>query len=157
MVMAMSITSSHFSATCTHKTLSSNFRTSTKIQFSWAGSIAFSSTSSVTREMWGSVKSKNGVGTGRRRMHGVIRAEMFGQLTSGLEAAWSKLKGEEVLTTENIVEPMKDIRRALLEADVSLPVVRRFVQAVSEQAVGVGLIRGVTPDQQLVKVCNPIE
>ncbi|KAE9445780.1 hypothetical protein C3L33_22318, partial [Rhododendron williamsianum] len=107
MVMAMSITSSHFSATCTHKTLSSNFRTSTKIQFSRAGSIAFSSTSSFT-----------------------------------------------VLTKENIVEPMKDIRRALLEADVSLPVVRRFVQAVSEQAVGVGVIRGVTPDQQLVKIVS---
>ncbi|XP_058209559.1 signal recognition particle subunit SRP54, chloroplastic isoform X2 [Rhododendron vialii] len=49
---------------------------------------------------------------------------------------------------------MKDIRRALLEADVSLPVVRRFVQAVSEQAVGVGVIRGVTPDQQLVKIVS---
>lgn len=44
--------------------------------------------------MWGTVKCKNAVGTGRRRMRGVIRAEMFGQLTSGLEAAWNKLKGE---------------------------------------------------------------
>lgn len=44
--------------------------------------------------MRGLVKSKNGVGTGRRGMRGVIRAEMFGQLTSGLEAAWNKLKGE---------------------------------------------------------------
>ena len=93
----------------------------------------------------------------------------------------------DVLTKENIAEPMRDIRRALLEADVSwllsfgdlvyviglylsfsniifnnpelflfvqvsLPVVKRFVQSVSEQAVGVGLIRGVRPDQQLVKV-----
>ncbi|XP_058105396.1 signal recognition particle subunit SRP54, chloroplastic isoform X2 [Magnolia sinica] len=49
---------------------------------------------------------------------------------------------------------MREIRRALLEADVSLPVVRRFVQAVSEQAVGVGLIRGVRPDQQLVKIVH---
>lgn len=104
--------------------------------------------------MRGLVKSKNGVGTGRRGMRSVIRAEMFGQLTSGLEAAWNKLKGEEVLTKENIVEPMKDIKRALLEADVSLPVVRRFVLAVSEQAVGVGVIRGVTPDQQLVKIVS---
>ncbi|XP_021735097.1 signal recognition particle 54 kDa protein, chloroplastic-like [Chenopodium quinoa] len=47
------------------------------------------------------------------------------------EAAWSKLRGQEVLTKENIAEPMRDIRRALLEADVSLPVVRRFVQSVS--------------------------
>jgi len=50
------------------------------------------------------------------------------------------------------VEPMRDIRRALLEADVSLPVVRRFVQSVTDQAVGVGVTRGVKPDQQLVKV-----
>ncbi|KAJ4914816.1 hypothetical protein Rs2_00366 [Raphanus sativus] len=57
-----------------------------------------------------------------------------------------------VMTKENIAEPMKDIRRALLEADVSLPVVRRFVQSVSDQAVGMGVIRGVKPDQQLVKV-----
>ncbi|KAJ6778400.1 hypothetical protein OIU74_002234, partial [Salix koriyanagi] len=66
---------------------------------------------------------------------GVVKAEMFGQLTSGLESAWNKLKGEEVLTKENIVERMRDIRRALLEADVSLPVVRRFVQSVSDQAI----------------------
>ncbi|KAL9660781.1 hypothetical protein QQ045_025599 [Rhodiola kirilowii] len=96
---------------------------------------------------------------------------MFGQLTTGLESAWNKLKGEEVLTKDNIVEPMRDIRRALLEADarcvtliskskhesafqVSLPEVRRFVQSISEQAVGVGVIRGVKPDQQLVKIVN---
>lgn len=87
-------------------------------------------------------------------MRGGIRAEMFDQLTSGLESAWNKLKGEEVLTKENIVEPMRDIRRALLEADVSLPVVRRFVQDVSDQAVGVGVTRGVRPDQQLVKIVH---
>ncbi|KAG8374109.1 hypothetical protein BUALT_Bualt11G0096700 [Buddleja alternifolia] len=117
-------------------------------------SLSFSSGNSFTREVWGVVNSKSSV-TYRREMRGLlVRAEMFGQLTSGLEAAWSKLKGEEVLTKENIVEPMRDIRRALLEADVSLPVVRRFVQSVSEQAVGTGLIRGVKPDQQLVKIVN---
>ncbi|KAL0316095.1 UNVERIFIED_CONTAM: Signal recognition particle protein, chloroplastic [Sesamum radiatum] len=114
-----------------------------------ANSLSFSSGNSFTR-VWGAINSKVSVNH-RREMRGVVRAEMFGQLTGGLEAAWSKLKGEEVLTKENIVEPMRDIRRALLEADVSLPVVRRFVQAVSDQAVGTGLIRGVKPDQQLVK------
>jgi len=49
---------------------------------------------------------------------------------------------------------MRDIRRALLEADVSLPVVRRFIESVSEKAVGTDVIRGVSPDQQLVKVVN---
>ncbi|XP_039814849.1 signal recognition particle 54 kDa protein, chloroplastic-like isoform X3 [Panicum virgatum] len=60
----------------------------------------------------------------------------------------------DVLTKENIAEPMRDIRRALLEADVSLPVVRRFIESVSEKAVGTDVIRGVSPDQQLVKVVN---
>ncbi|KAL7092241.1 hypothetical protein ACP275_12G153600 [Erythranthe tilingii] len=114
-------------------------------------SLSFSAGNSFTREVWGVVNSKTNV-VHRREMRGVVRAEMFGQLTSGLESAWNKLKGEEVLTKENILEPMKDIRRALLEADVSLPVVRRFVQSVSDQAVGTGLIRGVKPDQQLVKI-----
>ncbi|KAH9674554.1 Signal recognition particle 54 kDa protein [Citrus sinensis] len=130
---------------------------STKFVSSWAASsdptrLSSTSRNLFTRETWGLIDSKSVTirRNGRRRL--VVRAEMFGQLTSGLEAAWNKLKGEETLTKENIVEPMRDIRRALLEADVSLPVVRRFVQAVSEQAVGVGLIRGVRPDQQLVKI-----
>ncbi|KAL0426550.1 UNVERIFIED_CONTAM: Signal recognition particle protein, chloroplastic [Sesamum latifolium] len=63
-------------------------------------------------------------------------------------------QGRRGFDQENIVEPMRDIRRALLEADVSLPVVRRFVQAVSDQVVGTGLIRGVKPDQQLVKIVH---
>ncbi|XP_062182764.1 signal recognition particle subunit SRP54, chloroplastic-like [Phragmites australis] len=92
---------------------------------------------------------------GRRRGSGlVVRAEMFGQLTTGLESAWNKLRGVDVLTKENIAEPMRDIRRALLEADVSFPVVRRFVSFVSEKALGAGTIRGVRPDQQLVKIVH---
>ncbi|KAI3832632.1 hypothetical protein MKW98_002178 [Papaver atlanticum] len=129
---------------------------STKFCSSLTGSsvsIGNSSKNLFTREIWGWVNSKSST-TIKRAERGVVKAEMFGQLTSGLESAWNKLKGEEVLTKENIVEPMREIRRALLEADVSLPVVRRFVQAVSEQAVGVGLIRGVKPDQQLVKIVH---
>ncbi|KAK3043519.1 hypothetical protein RJ639_002098 [Escallonia herrerae] len=128
----------------------------TSCSSSWAGSansLSSFSRNSYTREVWGMVNCKGAVRFKRER-RGIIRAEMFGQLTGGLESAWNKLKGEEVLTKENIVEPMRDIRRALLEADVSLPVVRRFVQAVSDQAVGVGLIRGVKPDQQLVKIVS---
>ncbi|KAJ1381163.1 Signal recognition particle, SRP54 subunit, GTPase domain [Sesbania bispinosa] len=109
---------------------------------------------SFTKEIWGWVQSKSVAVTRRDMRKGLVRAEMFGQLTTGLESAWNKLKGEEVLSKENIVEPMRDIRRALLEADVSLPVVRRFVQSVSDQAVGVGVIRGVRPDQQLVKIVH---
>ncbi|OWM82534.1 signal recognition particle 54 kDa protein, chloroplastic [Punica granatum] len=128
---------------------------SARLSSPWTGPISSSSLSSknpFTREIWGWVNAKSV--TVRRDKRGVVRAEMFGQLTSGLESAWNKLKGEETLTKENIAEPMQDIRRALLEADVSLPVVRRFVQSVSEQAVGVGVIRGVKPDQQLVKTVH---
>ncbi|EOY08281.1 Chloroplast signal recognition particle 54 kDa subunit [Theobroma cacao] len=154
------VASRHFSATSGSFTTNRKFynspRKTTLLGSTWSiGSSDFTSLSSrnlFTREIWGWVNSKTV--TLRREMRGVVRAEMFGQLTSGLEAAWTKLKGEEVLTKENIVEPMRDIRRALLEADVSLPVVRRFVQAVSDQAVGVGLIRGVKPDQQLVKIVH---
>uniref|UniRef100_A0A453HNU6 Signal recognition particle SRP54 helical bundle domain-containing protein n=1 Tax=Aegilops tauschii subsp. strangulata TaxID=200361 RepID=A0A453HNU6_AEGTS len=93
----------------------------------------------------------------RRRRRGsgmVVRAEMFGQLTTGLESAWNKLRGVDRLTKENIAEPMRDIRRALLEADVSVPVARSFIESVTEKAVGTDVIRGVQPEQQLVKVVN---
>ncbi|RWR92152.1 signal recognition particle protein, chloroplastic-like protein [Cinnamomum micranthum f. kanehirae] len=78
------------------------------------------------REIWSWIYSESrGV---KRETHNssIVRAQMFGQLTSGLEAARNKLKGEDVMTKEDIVEPMREIRRALLEADVSLPVVRRI-------------------------------
>ncbi|KVH94543.1 AAA+ ATPase domain-containing protein [Cynara cardunculus var. scolymus] len=141
------VASRHFSTTFPRKTTTHSSTPS-------SSSLSFrSNISSSSRELWGIVNSQRVI-TVRRERRGVIRAEMFGQLTSGLESAWNKLKGEEVLTKENIVEPMRDIRRALLEADVSLPVVRRFVQDVSEQAVGVGVIRGVRPDQQLVKIVS---
>ncbi|KAF7048347.1 hypothetical protein CFC21_057130 [Triticum aestivum] len=93
----------------------------------------------------------------RRRRRGsgmVVRAEMFGQLTTGLESAWNKLRGVDRLTKENIAEPMRDIRRALLEADVSVPVARSFIESVTEKAIGTDVIRGVQPEQQLVKVVN---
>ncbi|XP_039042198.1 signal recognition particle 54 kDa protein, chloroplastic-like [Hibiscus syriacus] len=129
-------------------------RNSTELGSSWStcpsNYASLSCRNYFSREIWGWVNSKTV--TLRREMRGVVRAEMFGQLTSGLEAAWTKLKGEVVLTKDNIVEPMRDIRRALLEADASLPVVRRFVQAVSDQAVGVGLIRGVKPDNNWLRL-----
>ncbi|KAK7337250.1 hypothetical protein VNO77_17815 [Canavalia gladiata] len=152
------LTSRHFSTLSPsfshNRTLSSSFVPAKSIKLSSPStSASLSSRNCFAKDIWGWVNS-NGVAV-RRNMRGVVvRAEMFGQLTSGLETAWNKLKGEEVLSKENIVEPMRDIRRALLEADVSLPVVRRFVQSVSDQAVGVGVIRGVRPDQQLVKIVH---
>merc|ERR1719443_110560 len=77
---------------------------------------------------------------------------MFDALNVRLETAWKSVKGEAELNTVNIKAPMKEIRRALLEADVSLPVVRRFVKRVEERCLGLEVVAGVSPDQKLVKV-----
>jgi hypothetical protein len=53
-----------------------------------------------------------------------------------MEKAWKMVSKEGKLTQDNVKEPLKEIRRALLEADVSLPVVRRFMKRVEEKALG---------------------
>ncbi|KAJ4840807.1 hypothetical protein Tsubulata_015065 [Turnera subulata] len=154
-IQLSTVASRHLSSPSLHPILSTHSRNSPKLRSSNNATSLTSTNLFFAREASNWVNWKSGVaGRRSRNFRGVVKAEMFGQLTSGLESAWSKLKGEEVLSKENIVEPMRDIRRALLEADVSLPVVRRFVQSVSDQAVGVGVTRGVTPDQQLVKIVN---
>eukprot|EP00803_Ostreobium_quekettii_P006048 evm.model.scf_430.7 EVM.evm.TU.scf_430.7 scf_430:50895-55731(-) len=90
----------------------------------------------------------------RRALGGALatRAAMFDNLSKSLSRAWDMVRKDGKLTTENIKGPMREIRRALLEADVSLPVVRPFVKRVEQQALGVQVIKGVTPEIQLVKV-----
>ena len=61
---------------------------------------------------------------------------MFENLTDRLESVFKKLRGQGVLTEENIQEAMHDVRTALLEADVNLGVVRDFVSKVTAKAVG---------------------
>ncbi|PSC75432.1 Signal recognition particle 54 kDa, chloroplastic [Micractinium conductrix] len=77
---------------------------------------------------------------------------MFDGLSRSLEKAWDSVRKDGKLTADNIKGPLRDIRRALLEADVSLPVVRRFVSKVEEAALGERVVKGVAPDQKLVKV-----
>mmetsp|Transcript_18950 Transcript_18950/g.57234 ORF Transcript_18950/g.57234 Transcript_18950/m.57234 type:complete len:569 (-) Transcript_18950:1209-2915(-) len=89
-----------------------------------------------------------------RRGEFQVRNAMFDAMSGGLERAWDMVRKDGKITPENIKAPMREIRRALLEADVSLPVVRRFMAKVEEQALGVKVLKGVTPDQQLVKVVN---
>lgn len=84
----------------------------------------------------------------------IVRAATFDNLSRGLEKAWDMVRKDGKLTSENIKEPMREIRRALLEADVSLPVVRRFVAKIEQEALGAKVTKGVSPDQQLVKVVN---
>jgi signal recognition particle subunit SRP54 len=82
----------------------------------------------------------------------VVRADAFGTLSQRLDDAWKALKDEDDLSAENTKAPLKDIRRALLEADVSLPVVRRFIKNVEAKAIGVKVTKGVNASQQLTKV-----
>eukprot|EP00271_Cylindrocystis_brebissonii_P008638 TRINITY_DN23106_c0_g1_i1.p1 TRINITY_DN23106_c0_g1~~TRINITY_DN23106_c0_g1_i1.p1 ORF type:complete len:585 (+),score=151.93 TRINITY_DN23106_c0_g1_i1:252-2006(+) len=93
--------------------------------------------------------------TGKQSQRGqslVVRAGFLDQFSSSLMDALNKLGKEEKLTAENVKQPMAEIRRALLEADVSLPVVRRFVASVTEKAVGTSVTRGVSPGDELIKV-----
>jgi signal recognition particle subunit SRP54 len=61
---------------------------------------------------------------------------MFDTLSSSLSNAFKSLQADAKLTPENMKGPLRDVRRALLEADVSLPVVRRFIKKVEEKAAG---------------------
>ncbi|OQX17903.1 MAG: signal recognition particle protein [Desulfobulbaceae bacterium A2] len=77
---------------------------------------------------------------------------MFENLTERLEDVFKKLRGHGSLTEENIGEALREVRMALLDADVHLGVVRDFIDAVREKAVGREVLSTLTPGQQVVKV-----
>lgn len=79
---------------------------------------------------------------------------MFENLTQRLSRVVKTLRGEARLTEENIADAMREVRMALLEADVALPVVREFVATVREKALGEEVIGSLTPGQALVGVVN---
>ncbi|MCI5162535.1 MAG: signal recognition particle protein [Candidatus Electrothrix sp. AX5] len=77
---------------------------------------------------------------------------MFENLTDRLEGVFKKLRGHGRLTEENIEEAMREVRTALLEADVNLQVVKEFIASVTEKAVGKEVLASLAPGQQVVKV-----
>ncbi|MFQ3680504.1 MAG: signal recognition particle receptor subunit alpha, partial [Pseudanabaenaceae cyanobacterium] len=77
---------------------------------------------------------------------------MFDELAERLEAAWQKLRGSDKISEANIRNTLREVRRALLEADVSLPVAKAFVDRVAEKALGMDVVQGVKPGQQFIKV-----
>lgn len=77
---------------------------------------------------------------------------MFTNLTQRLGDAVKGLVGKGVLTEENIQEVVKEVRNALLEADVALPVVTQFIDKVKEQAVGKAVHKSMSPDKVFIKV-----
>lgn len=79
---------------------------------------------------------------------------MFDSLTDKFSTIFSKLTSRGVLGEKEIDEAMREIRIALLEADVSLPVVKDFIAEVKEQALGEKVVRSVTPGQMVIKIVN---
>ena len=84
---------------------------------------------------------------------------MLDSLTSRLTGIFDRLRGYGRLTEENIVEALREVRVALLEADVNFKVVKSFVDRVREKAVGQDVFKSLTPGQQVVKVVRdePVE
>ncbi|MCE2991314.1 MAG: signal recognition particle protein [Candidatus Jidaibacter sp.] len=79
---------------------------------------------------------------------------MFSNLSQSLGKVFNKLRGRGVLSDEDVAAALREIRIALLEADVSLPVVKEFVNKIKEKAVGANLIKSVTPGQLVVKIVS---
>ncbi|MBF0517999.1 MAG: signal recognition particle receptor subunit alpha, partial [Nitrospirae bacterium] len=79
---------------------------------------------------------------------------MFNSLSEKLESVFKKLKGKGVLVKEDIDAAMKEIRFALLEADVNFKVVKGFVDKVKEKSLGKGVLESLTPGQQVIKIVN---
>ena len=79
---------------------------------------------------------------------------MFERLSDKLDAAFKKLKGRGKLTEKNIEEGLKEIRMALLEADVHYRVAKRFIADVKERALGQEVLASLTPGQQIIKIVN---
>ena len=80
--------------------------------------------------------------------------DMFDSLSDRLGGVFDKLRGRGALKEQDVRDAMREVRIALLEADVALPVVRRFVDQVTEKSVGQSVLKSVTPGQQVVKIVN---
>ena len=77
---------------------------------------------------------------------------MFQNLTDRLSRSLKKISGKGRLSHANIQDTLKDVRKALLEADVALPVVKGFIDKVRKRAVGQEVARSLKPSQQFIKI-----
>ncbi len=77
---------------------------------------------------------------------------MFDNLTERLTATFKNLRGQGRLTEKNIKEALRELRMALLEADVALPVAKAFIEKVRKQAIGKEVLQSLTPGQELIRV-----
>ncbi len=106
----------------------------------------------------GRVREAAAVGvTPSQRLIGVARAGeemMFESLSDRLGGIFEKLRGRGALEEKDVDAALREVRVALLDADVALPVAKDFIARVRERAVGAEVLRSVTPGQQVVKIVN---
>jgi len=79
---------------------------------------------------------------------------MFQSLGEKFDGLWRKLQGQGKITEKNIDEALRDVRLALLEADVNVGVVKAFVEAVKKDALGEEVLRSLTPEQHFIKLVH---
>jgi signal recognition particle subunit SRP54 len=79
---------------------------------------------------------------------------VFETLSDRLGGVFDRLRGRGVLNESDVREAMREVRVALLEADVALPVVRSFVDRATDKAIGQNVLRSITPGQQVIKIVN---
>ncbi|MCD6417238.1 signal recognition particle protein [bacterium] len=79
---------------------------------------------------------------------------MFEQLTERLNQAFKSLTGRGKLSEKNIADGLREVRRALLEADVNFKVVKSFIESVQQEAVGEKVMKSITPGQQIIKIVH---
>ena len=79
---------------------------------------------------------------------------MFENLSERLERSFKLLKGEGKITEINVAETLKDVRRALLDADVNFKVAKQFTDTVKQKALGKNVLTSVKPGQLMVKIVH---
>ena len=81
---------------------------------------------------------------------------VFDSLSAKLDSIFSGLRGRGKLTEATVKDAMREIRLALLEADVNFQVVKDFIQRVREQSLGQEVMRSLTPGQQVLKIVRQV-
>jgi signal recognition particle subunit SRP54 len=79
---------------------------------------------------------------------------MFASLSDKLDLAFKKLRGQGVMTEENVKDALREVRLALLEADVNFKVVKDFIEKVRSRAVGTEVLQSLAPGQQVIKIVH---
>ena len=79
---------------------------------------------------------------------------MFNNITNSLHKVFDTLSGKRIISEDHIDTAMREVRIALLEADVSLGVAKEFIKKVKEEALGQQVIKNVNPTQMIIKIVN---